>query len=157
MPLPTFVYGKSLLIGDAGHPMTPFTAQGANQALEDAGALLGLFSNITSKDLLVQRLAMYDKVRLVRATRIQTGASPPYKNGDPNPLAKAHKELLEMDDYVPADLKAKPTFDPDKQKWDFRYVPRNYFTSKFILLIDVRYNVFEKCEEVLREGAAGLD
>jgi len=132
--------------------VTPFTAQGANQALEDAGALLGLFSNITSKDMLAQRLAMYDKVRLVRATRIQTGASRPYKNGDPNPLTKAHEDLLEKDEYMPAELKAKSTFDPDRQKWDFRYGPRNDFMSKFGLLIGLRYNVFEKCEEVLREG-----
>ncbi|TVY82872.1 FAD-dependent monooxygenase OpS4, partial [Lachnellula suecica] len=63
LPLPTFIYSKTLLIGDAGHPMTPFTAQGATQALEDAGALLGLFKNISSKEQLSQRLEMYERVR----------------------------------------------------------------------------------------------
>jgi len=50
---------------------------------------------------------MYEKVRLVRATGIQAEASLPFKKGDPNPLAKAHAELLEKDDSVPRNLKEK--------------------------------------------------
>jgi hypothetical protein len=134
MPLSTFTYGRTLLIGDAGHPMTPFTAQGAAQALEDAGALLGLFANITSRNMLIERLAMYDEVRLVRATRIQTGVSLPFKNGDPNPLVKAHAELLEKDDSVPRDLKGKSTHDPERRKCDFRYA-FDCCTLKYISLI----------------------
>jgi salicylate hydroxylase len=35
-PLETMADGRACLIGDACHPMLPFLAQGANQALEDA-------------------------------------------------------------------------------------------------------------------------
>jgi 2-polyprenyl-6-methoxyphenol hydroxylase-like FAD-dependent oxidoreductase len=66
--------------------MTPFTAAGATQALEDAGTLLGLFKNIKTKEEVKERLGYYDKVRLVRATRIQTGSSMPFKDGRRNGL-----------------------------------------------------------------------
>ncbi len=38
-PLATFSIGKIALLGDAAHPMLPFLAQGAAQAIEDAAAL----------------------------------------------------------------------------------------------------------------------
>ena len=38
-PLASFVAGRVALMGDAAHPMLPFLAQGAAQAIEDAGVL----------------------------------------------------------------------------------------------------------------------
>ncbi|MEV0406364.1 FAD-dependent monooxygenase [Actinoallomurus sp. NPDC050550] len=38
-PLPSYVQGRAALLGDAAHAMTPFLAQGAGQALEDAVVL----------------------------------------------------------------------------------------------------------------------
>ena len=38
-PLPRWVKGRIALLGDAAHPMLPFYAQGAGQAIEDAAAL----------------------------------------------------------------------------------------------------------------------
>jgi salicylate hydroxylase len=38
-PLPRWVDGRVALLGDAAHPMLPFMAQGAAQAIEDAAAL----------------------------------------------------------------------------------------------------------------------
>ena len=35
-PLPQWTKGRATLLGDAGHPMTPFLAQGAAMAIEDA-------------------------------------------------------------------------------------------------------------------------
>ena len=38
-PPPSMVRGNVALIGDAAHPLLPFTSQGANSALEDAAIL----------------------------------------------------------------------------------------------------------------------
>lgn len=71
-PLPTWRRGKIALVGDAAHPMLPFGAQGANQAIEDAGALGALFSvgNESANDV-SNRLSLYEEVRRLRASRIQ--------------------------------------------------------------------------------------
>jgi salicylate hydroxylase len=53
--------------------MLPFNAQGGNQALEDAGALLSLFSNLEkgSKQEIKERMKLFDLVRPRRAGRQQ--------------------------------------------------------------------------------------
>ncbi|KAF2198503.1 putative salicylate hydroxylase [Delitschia confertaspora ATCC 74209] len=71
-PLPTWHHGKLVLIGDSAHPMLPLGAQGANQAIEDAGALGALLSNLTSVFQLSGRLYAYERVRRLRASRVQT-------------------------------------------------------------------------------------
>ncbi|RYP74300.1 hypothetical protein DL769_004044 [Monosporascus sp. CRB-8-3] len=71
-PLPIWHRGKIVLIGDAAHPMLPLGAQGANQAIEDAGALGALFSGGQSAADVPGRLAHFEKVRRLRASRIQT-------------------------------------------------------------------------------------
>ena len=45
-PLPTFRHGRTVLLGDAAHAMTPDLGQGAGQALEDAATLTALLSGI---------------------------------------------------------------------------------------------------------------
>ena len=70
-PLDRYVYGRIALIGDAAHPMTPFLAQGAAQAIEDAEALarrLGQMDNVEAA------LAAYSHDRVARANRVQREA-----------------------------------------------------------------------------------
>lgn len=51
--------------------MLPFGGQGANQAIEDAGALGAILSDMSSVEDLPKRLALFDKVRRLRASRVQ--------------------------------------------------------------------------------------
>jgi salicylate hydroxylase len=70
-PARTLARGCVALVGDAGHPMLPFLAQGAAQAIEDAhvlGRVLG-----RGLDLPVA-LRRYNALRLIRTTRVQAEA-----------------------------------------------------------------------------------
>lgn len=68
-PLKRWSYGRITLLGDAAHPMFPFFAQGAAQAIEDAAVLA---ESITrhSHDL-ETALTVYQDLRIERATRLQ--------------------------------------------------------------------------------------
>ena len=67
-PLDHWVDGRVALLGDAAHPMLPFLAQGAAQAIEDAGALGELLSQ---EGDIEGKLRCYQARRLPRANRIQ--------------------------------------------------------------------------------------
>ncbi len=69
--LPNYATGRVALAGDAAHPMVPFLAQGAAQAIEDAGALARALA--THEDT-VQALAAYSAERVPRAGRVQREA-----------------------------------------------------------------------------------
>lgn len=49
-PLPTYMMGRAIIIGDAAHTMTPTRSQGANQAIEDAESLQLLNADGVSRD-----------------------------------------------------------------------------------------------------------
>ncbi len=69
--LGSFSLGRIALVGDAAHPMVPFLAQGAAQAIEDAGAL---GAALAGADDIPAALAAYSRARVARATRVQTEA-----------------------------------------------------------------------------------
>ena len=66
----SFASGRVALAGDAAHPMVPFLAQGAAQAIEDAGALSLALASAPIPDA----LAAYSQARVARATRVQREA-----------------------------------------------------------------------------------
>lgn len=68
-PLKQWSYGRITLLGDAAHPMFPFFAQGAAQAIEDAAVLADAVTR-SSGDL-ETALVNYQDRRLERATRLQ--------------------------------------------------------------------------------------
>lgn len=70
-PLPRWTKGRVTLLGDAAHPMTPFLAQGAAMAIEDAQALGRALS--ASSDV-EQALQAYERARRSRATRVQAAS-----------------------------------------------------------------------------------
>jgi salicylate hydroxylase len=94
-PLKTWIRGSVALIGDACHPMlyvspsldplvpcatpltgdSPYVAQGAAQAVEDAAALGVLLSTISSRHDIPHALQVYEKSRKLRAETVQQSGS----------------------------------------------------------------------------------
>lgn len=70
-PLSTWTKGRVTMVGDACHPMLPFLAQGANQALEDA---LVLARCLEAHADVATALARYEALRLERTTKIVNGS-----------------------------------------------------------------------------------
>ncbi|WP_370944218.1 FAD-dependent monooxygenase [Amycolatopsis sp. cg5] len=68
-PLPSFARGRTVLIGDAGHPMTPNVGS-ANLALEDAAELAYALRGKDSWAGLSAGLARYDALRRPRTDRL---------------------------------------------------------------------------------------
>jgi salicylate hydroxylase len=69
-PIPRWVSGRVALLGDAAHPMLPFFAQGAGQAIEDGAVLAGCLRGMGSSGV-VDALKRYESLRIERATRVQ--------------------------------------------------------------------------------------
>jgi salicylate hydroxylase len=69
-PLPCWSVGRVTLLGDACHPMLPFMAQGAAQAIEDGATLAACLSKLGTRDI-PRALKRYEAVRLPRASRLQ--------------------------------------------------------------------------------------
>lgn len=66
-PLPSYVHGRVALLGDAAHAMTPFLAQGACQALEDAAVLAAELARATDAPAALTR---YDHARRPRSQMV---------------------------------------------------------------------------------------
>jgi salicylate hydroxylase len=66
-PLSRWTTAATALLGDACHPMLPFLAQGAAQAIEDAAVLAECLGSTDVPAALLR----YERVRLPRASRIQ--------------------------------------------------------------------------------------
>ncbi|KAI1121203.1 FAD binding domain protein [Nemania abortiva] len=73
-PLPTYVKGRAVLIGDAAHPVVPYQGQGANQALEDVEGLDMLLADAVTRGDVHRRLQVWDSIRRPRASEIQRGS-----------------------------------------------------------------------------------
>ncbi|KAG9588546.1 FAD/NAD(P)-binding domain-containing protein, partial [Aureobasidium melanogenum] len=72
-PLPFWHQNKVVLVGDACHPMLPYLAQGAAQAIEDAG-VLQVVLNKSSTDIGLA-IKIYEQVRKARGEAVQASAS----------------------------------------------------------------------------------
>ncbi len=67
-PIASWTAGRVALLGDAAHPMLPFLAQGAAQAIEDASALGEALAGHLNVE---EGLLTYQAARHARATRVQ--------------------------------------------------------------------------------------
>ncbi|MFA7678938.1 MAG: FAD-dependent monooxygenase [Pigmentiphaga sp.] len=72
-PLPNWVSRRIVLLGDACHPMTPYMAQGAAMALEDAVVLSRCYtdSGLTDFQAIGQ---LFEAIRKPRCSAVQAGA-----------------------------------------------------------------------------------
>ena len=73
-PLPRWGEERVVLLGDACHPMTPYMAQGAGSALEDAVVLARSIERIGA-DGLEEAFRLYEDTRKPRASAIQAKSS----------------------------------------------------------------------------------
>lgn len=74
--------GKGCLLGDSCHPMLPYLAQGAAQAVEDAAALRQCL--VTETDMMTA-LKTYEQIRLPRSSTVQA-------------KTREHQYILHIDD-----------------------------------------------------------
>lgn len=72
-PLPNYVKGRVVLIGDAAHPMLPTLAAGGSTSLEDAAALEVLLHGLKPDEpaKLADRLRLWEALRLPRDVTTQ--------------------------------------------------------------------------------------
>lgn len=70
--MPTFFKGRTLLVGDAAHPMTPHQGQGPSQGVEDAEALRLFNDRDVDRSSVSDTLKLIDSVRRPRASHVQT-------------------------------------------------------------------------------------
>jgi salicylate hydroxylase len=68
-PIDSWTAGRLTLLGDSAHPMFPFFAQGAGQAIEDAAALAVCLADPATT--VGEALARYEAVRAPRTARVQ--------------------------------------------------------------------------------------
>jgi salicylate hydroxylase/6-hydroxynicotinate 3-monooxygenase len=73
-PLPRWSDGRVVLLGDACHPMTPYMAQGAATAMEDAAILTRCLADVQGDDL-EGAFRRYEAHRKPRTSRIQAISS----------------------------------------------------------------------------------
>ena len=84
-PLPRWWERRAVLLGDACHPMTPYMAQGAASALEDAAVLTRCLEG-AQPDGVQEAFALYEATRKPRASEIQAGSSAnTWLRGDTDP------------------------------------------------------------------------
>jgi len=68
-PLPRWSDQRMTVLGDAAHPMLPFFAQGANQAIEDAAVLATCLRQAETAGV-VAALARYEQIRRPRTEEV---------------------------------------------------------------------------------------
>jgi 6-hydroxynicotinate 3-monooxygenase len=85
-PLPRWSDGCVALLGDACHPMTPYMAQGAATAIEDAAILARCLDSVQGEDI-ESAFEVYEAHRKPRTSRIQaiSSANTWMKGGDNDP------------------------------------------------------------------------
>ncbi|WP_404804804.1 FAD-dependent monooxygenase [Microbispora sitophila] len=110
-PLPTYVKGRVVLLGDAAHAMSPDRGQGAGQSLEDAVVLAAAIANEPTVD---DALRCYDAERRPRTQATAMGAR---KDGARSTFKGAYRLMTPMLRLVPASLWRRGTSPDGNPTW----------------------------------------
>jgi salicylate hydroxylase len=99
-PISHWVSGRAAILGDAAHPMLPFFAQGAGQAIEDAAVLARCLGDVTVASEVPAALRRYEAIRVERATRVQrmSGERREHHHMPDGPEQQARDEALAEED-----------------------------------------------------------
>jgi salicylate hydroxylase len=90
-PLPRWTKGRATLLGDSCHPMLPYLAQGACQAVEDGYVLADTLARYPDVE---EALQVYERLRLDRTARVQLLARARSKiNHYTSPLARLRRDI----------------------------------------------------------------
>lgn len=87
-PLQTYVRGRTVLIGDAAHAMSPRQGQGLSQAIEDGEGLSLFIDQTVTREAVPDVLRDFDRVRRVRASKVQEITRWVDKEQDPKAIMK---------------------------------------------------------------------
>ena len=136
-PLSTWIEGSVALLGDAAHPMLPYVAQGASQAIEDAAVLSTCLAMIKHREdvpiaLRVYQLVRKERAETVQASAIQTRSSLHLHDG---------KDQLERDEMIRNAARGGPSPDlwSDRAFQQWCWVSLKRALSEWLL----RYTSFE--------------
>lgn len=113
--------GRFLLLGDAAHAMTPYLAQGASSALEDAVALGTLLSRVSGPSQVPEAIGLFHDLREPRCRQLKEvslGMRDVYCMDDGPDQASRDHDLLHA---VPTKGFVIPWLDPAFQAWMYGY------------------------------------
>lgn len=113
--------GRFVLLGDAAHAMSPYLAQGASSALEDAAALGAILSQVTNREQIPEAIRVFHQVREPRCRtlkEVSLGMRDVYCLHD-GPLQQERDHQLLNVDPVPGFI--IPWLDPSFQGWVYGY------------------------------------
>ncbi|KAI8938473.1 hypothetical protein NX059_004365 [Plenodomus lindquistii] len=86
--LPTYFKGRTVLIGDAAHAMTPHQGQGASQAIEDGEGMSIFIDQMVNRETVPELLRDFDRVRRVRATKVHANTREVHEKRNPEQMWK---------------------------------------------------------------------
>ncbi|WP_308102996.1 MULTISPECIES: FAD-dependent monooxygenase [unclassified Nocardia] len=111
---PSWGRARTILIGDAAHPMLPFMSQGANQGLEDAAVLAAVLTG-ASLDTIPVALRRFEACRIPRVSRIHQMSR--------DRAVSFH--LINRAEQCARDEKLRATAGLEHHDWLYEYVPAN--------------------------------